>query len=94
MTEFVEVQTSELLPPALDWAVLFARFGDGPDWKLSGGVFGVVGLRDVRVGMDGMDQVETFDAYNVSATAGVEVCRSIVAAKLGDTVSVPKELLV
>lgn len=89
----VEVKTSELIGAALDWAVLFSHHGDGPDWKVVNGIFGVIGLRDVRVGMDGVDQVEVFDAYDVSVTFGVYDCRAIVAAKLGDTVSIPSELM-
>ncbi|WP_448120506.1 hypothetical protein [Pseudomonas veronii] len=93
MSEFVEEKTQDLSGAALDWAVLFACNGDGPDWKLVNGVFGVIGLRDVRVGMDGIDQVETFDAYDPQSRVGVDQCRSLVSSALGNTVSVPKELL-
>lgn len=92
MSESITVQTSELTGLALDWAVLYASYGDGPDWKVSAGVFGTASLRDVRVGMDGIDQVEVFEPYDVSARTGVDPCRAIVAAKLGDTVKIPAEL--
>ena len=92
MTEFVEVNTQDLAGAALDWAVLFVCHGDGPDWRLVNGVFGVIGLRDVRVGMDGIDQIETFDAYDPQSRIGADQCRALVSSALGDTVSVPQEL--
>ncbi len=93
MTEFVEVKTQGLSGVALDWAVLTAYHGDGPDWKLVGGVFGTLSLQDVRVGMDGIDQQEVFHPYGPSKELGLEECRGVVVSLLGDTVSVPKELL-
>jgi len=127
--EMVEVKTSELIGPALDWAVLFAGYGDGPDWRLIDGALFIVSLHDVRVGMDGIGQQEKIDPFQPSTrwkeggplidsnvviiskqvegkwwshsgnhlgeghTALIAACRAIVANKLGDTVSVPKELM-
>lgn len=66
MSESIEMPVDELSGAALDWAVLFALNGEGPDWKIVNGVFGVVSLRDVRVGLDGVDQMEDFHAYSPS----------------------------
>lgn len=127
--EMIEVKTAELIGPALDWSVLFAGYGDGPDWRLIDGGLFIISLHDVRVGMDGIDQQEKIDPFwpstrwqdggplidsNVEiiakqadgkywshsgnnlgegSTALVAACRAIVAAKLGDTISVPTELM-
>ena len=66
MSDFVEVKTAELLGAALDWAVLFAGYGDGPDWRLIDGAIYIVSLRDIRVGMDGIDQAEYIDSFQPS----------------------------
>lgn len=66
MSDFVEVKTSELVDAALDWAVLFASYGDGPDWRLIDGVIYIFSLRDVMVGMDGIDQAEYIDPFQPS----------------------------
>ena len=131
-TDFVEVKTQDLSGAALDWAVLFANCGDGPDWRLIDGELFLIGLVDVRVGMDGIGQQETIDPFQPStrwkdggpliekfkigfgvysdaffavvglnemsgaengSTHLIAACRAIVAANLGDTVRVPKELL-
>lgn len=66
MSDFVEVKTADLIGPALDWAVLFAGYGDGPDYRLiDGGIF-IVSLYDVRVGMDGIGQQERIDPFQPS----------------------------
>lgn len=136
--EMVEVKTQDLIGPALDWAVMQAVHGDGPDWMVNAGVFGYLSLSQDRVGMDGIDEQEVFHPYTPSTdwehggsliekhaitlapysmnskgspsywvaepwgdcpipihgdTALIAACRAIVAAKLGDTVSVPKELM-
>ena len=137
MSEFVEVKTAYLVGAALDWAVLNATNGDGPDWRLIDGALFIVGLRDVCVGMDGMDQQEFIEPFHPSTrwqdggpmiesrlielgaptesgsfagiwhanhewghinghqgpTPLIAACRAIVASVLGDTVSVPKELV-
>lgn len=132
MNDMIEVKTSELIGPALDWAVLFAGYGDGPDWRLIDGGLFIIGLVDIRVGMDGIGQQETIDPFQPSArwkdggpliekymigfgvysdayfavvglndisgaengpTHLIAACRAIVASKLGDTVSVPRELM-
>lgn len=135
MSKFVEVRVTDLTGTALDWAVLFAGYGDGPDWRVEDGKLFIVSLRDVRVGMDGIGQQEFYDPYMPSTkwscggpliesqqielswdgsdgeafwwkavhqdvaqfqmgdTPLIAACRAIVAAKLGETVSVPKELL-
>ena len=66
MSDFVEVKTAELLGAALDWAVLFSAYGDGPDWRLIDGAIYIVSLRDVMVGMDGIDQAEYIDPFHPS----------------------------
>jgi hypothetical protein len=66
LNDSIEMSVDELSGIALDWAVLFALNGDGPDWKILNGVFGVVSMRDVPVGLDGVDQVEEFHAYQPS----------------------------
>lgn len=66
MSDFVEVKTAELVGSALDWAVLFAVYGDGPDWRLIDGAIYIVSLRDVMVGMDGIDQAEYIDPFHPS----------------------------
>ena len=129
MSEFIEVKTADLIGPALDWAVLFAGYGDGPDWRLIDGYLFIISLHDVRVGMDGIDQQEKINPFQPSTrwqdggplidsnvviiskqvegkwwshsgnhlgeghTALIAACRAIVANKLGDIVSVPKELM-
>lgn len=93
MTDFVAVKTQDLSGAALDWALLTAIHGDGPDWALVGGVFGTLSLKDVRVGMDGIDQQEVFHPYQPTTEMSADHCRSMVDAQFGDTVSVPKELL-
>lgn len=129
--EVIEVKTTELIGPALDWAVLFAGYGDGPDCRLIDGGLFVVSLHEVVAGMDGIDQQEKIDPFwpstrwqdggplltefsvefewvtdatiraftMIDSGVGfgsdhlVAACRAIVAAKLGDTVSVPRELM-
>lgn len=131
--EMVEVKTSELIGPALDWGVLFAGYGDGPDWRLIDGGLFIISLHDVRVGMDGIDQhekidpfwpstrwqeggpliekfiielkfcvfelpneswkAETHESWANGSTALIASMRAIVHAVLGDTVSVPKEMM-
>lgn len=127
--EMIEVKTSELIGPALDWAVMYAGWGDGPDWRLIDGALFLIGQRDVRVGMDGIGQEETITPFRPSTrwqdggplidssvviiskkvegkwwshsgnhlgeghTALIAACRAIVANKLGDIISVPKELM-
>lgn len=64
--EMIEVKTAELIGPALDWAVLFAGYGDGPDWRLIDGGLYIIGLVDIRVGMDGIGQQEIIDPFQPS----------------------------
>lgn len=64
--EMVEVKTADLIGPALDWAVMYAGWGDGPDWRLIDGALFLIGQRDVRVGMDGIGQEETITPFQPS----------------------------
>ncbi|WP_236175966.1 phage protein NinX family protein [Pseudomonas pseudonitroreducens] len=62
----VEMETADLIGVALDWAVLYALNGDGPDWIVEEGVLFIVTTRDVRVGMDGIVEQEFYDPYRPS----------------------------
>lgn len=89
----MKIKTSELSGVALDWAYLFAIYGDGPDWRVIDGQFGVVSLRDIRVGMDGHSEIEDFQEYRPQDIYGEVEVRRVVAAKLGDEVDVPEGLV-
>jgi len=134
MTDMVEVKVSELIGPALDWAVglavagkPIACTGSVPRWKftmLEASVWpGDIELGDIEryqpstVWGDGGPLLEKHcieisigdEEYWANRTctsryddeprryAGdtmlIAACRAIVAAKFGDTVSVPKELM-
>lgn len=64
--EMIEVKTAGLIGPALDWAVMYAGWGDGPDWRLIDGALFLIGQRDVRVGMDGIGHEETITPFQPS----------------------------
>lgn len=140
MSEFVEVNTADLVGAALDWAVgsalgaevrphafckepgsyvqpgctvfpngnAYSRFKPSTDWSQGGPLIEKHGIRLER-SRDGHSwfagwmfsasgwnaRYETFDGEDDfgSSSALVATCRAIVASVLGETVSVPKELL-
>lgn len=114
----VEVKTSELVGPALDWAVLAAlevngnqsywksqmlerpqsyTFRPSTDWSQGGPLIDEydVGLAKMEYG----DWCAAANCTEVSAfndtgpTPLIAAMRAIVAAKLGDTVQIPSELI-
>lgn len=116
--EMVEVKTSELIGPALDWSVaksIGQKIDDSRGKELRINLL-CQGLQSPWIPSGNWHQggplIENFmigfgvysDAYfaviGVNEISGAEnghthliaACRAIVAAKLGDTVSVPKEL--
>lgn len=91
--EMVEVKVCDINFNALNYAYLRAAHGDGPDWRVSDGVFGAVYLVDVIVGLDGHGEQEMFQPFNPVDFYGPSTCRSLVRAKLGDVVTIPKELV-
>lgn len=125
MTNRVEVKTSELLGPALDWAVAdclhmdFHKEDDGnyyiemehqhgpwlvigsewtpsTNWSQGGPLIEQFGIMLVDPENDGADWEATTRSstpWTYGSTPLVAVCRAIVLTKLGDTVQVPRELL-
>ncbi|MCF5244499.1 hypothetical protein [Pseudomonas syringae] len=93
MNEFVEVKTAGLVGAALDWAVLTAIHGQGQSWAVVDGVFGTLSIEGVRAVAGGIERPEVFHAYQPTTEMSTACCLAIVDAGLGETVSVPKELL-
>ncbi|WAK44826.1 hypothetical protein [Pseudomonas phage PseuP_224] len=132
MTQMIEVKTTELIGPALDWAVAqiegvktimmaprkgepkkpFALFGSlaltigGEDessyapstcWHCGGPLIADLGKRiglELRISESSASFMQS--GLRIGYTANdvlVAACRAIVAAKLGDVVSVPAELI-
>lgn len=116
--EMIEIKTSELIGPALDWAVAKAegldcglwKKGSAPGycviikstffcpatkWSDCGPLFekymiGFVVYSDAYFAVVARNEMH---GYENGPTHLIAACRAIVAAKLGDTVSVPKELM-
>lgn len=114
------VKTSELIGPALDWAVATAEGleqyegragalcwydlnGDyfGPcdmwspstDWSQGGPLIEKYRVELVTRALDWQAMVDGFGYWLTGETALIAACRAIVAAKLGDQVDVPDELM-
>lgn len=116
----IEVKTSELIGPALDWAVAKAE-GDehwtsdrnidwfawrmrnwkpSTDWAQCGPLIEKYMIRtqyaaDTEKRADAGCLAQTWRPYALAHgdTLLIAACRAIVAAELGDTVQVPKELM-
>lgn len=88
----MKIKTSELNSNQLSWAYLFSMYGDGPDWKIFDGSFGIVWIRDVRVGMDGHGEIEEFQEFRPQNLYGESQVRAVVRARLGDEIEVPELL--
>lgn len=116
MSEFVEVNTADLVGAALDWAVAKAEGLDCGLWKKGSApgycviivsTFFCPATRWADCGpliekyridfAQYADQVEAFSQIRSPGSKGgtylIAACRAIVASVLGETVSVPKELL-
>lgn len=89
----MKIKVSDLNSNQLSWAYLFSMYGDGPDWRVVDGIFGIVYLRDVRIGMDGHGDAEEFQEFCPHRLYGASQVRAVVRAKLGEEVEVPEGLL-
>lgn len=89
----MKIKTSELSGATLSWAYLFAMFGDGPDWHLDDGRFGVVYTEMCQTGLDTYGDQERFQEYRPQDLYGEVEVRRVVSAKLGDEIEVPDELV-
>lgn len=104
----IEVKTADLIGKALDWAVCLAANGFSclvtsdysTDWAQGGPLIEEYRLEIVFSGSrsQGWECVKSWsyqevdDTYPVGETHLIAACRAIVAAKLGNVVSVPAEL--
>ena len=119
MNEFVEVKTSDLIGPPLDWAtavaighepnlialwpIVFVNglfFSPSTSWSQGGPL-----IEDhkacVAIFCDGDwccafnpgERLQDWSDSGYGPTPLIAACRAIVRAKLGETVSVPKELM-
>ena len=108
MSQFVEVKTAELTGPALDWAVAQVEgvactphtierfYRPSTDWVQGGPL-----LSEMKVDLTHGEStiyatICTEDCEYKEGRGPTEliaICRAIVAAKLGDTVRVPPELV-
>ena len=120
--EMIEVKTTELIGPALDWSVAKSvpqkhwpvivggkvmldtdydhlPYSPSTLWQDCGPLIEKFRFCFDNAGEHGFTVVkdwycgEPIDFYPHGKTHLIAACRAIVAAKLGDTVSVPKELM-
>lgn len=124
MNDMVEVKVSELIGPALDWAVskieeieytprylsmssniagegfkhwFVSNFRPSTDWSQGGPLIAnrgkCIGM-ELRIAENSASFIQS--GMRIGYTASdvlIAACRAIVAAKLGEIVSVPKELM-
>jgi Protein of unknown function (DUF2591) len=108
MSEFIEVKTQDLIGAALDWAVaevtgdyegisvrlIAQHYQPSTDWRMCGPL-----IAEHRVSLIYSDETCDPCAWTDSTapwhggTPLIAACRAIVASAIGETVSVPKELL-
>lgn len=95
----MQIKTSELTGPALDYAVALARGVSfthfrcpSEDWKDGGPLLAQFQAAFLRDGADYVAVLHETGATGFGPTHLIAACRAIVAAKLGDTVDVPEEL--
>lgn len=103
MADMVEVKTSDLIGPALDWAVAKAigcRFLRkwSTDWAQGGPLIDKykvsIGHVETRDGEFWIGSISSRDGTAETSDGPlVAACRAIVAAKLGDVVQVPSVLV-
>lgn len=107
--QMIEVKAAELIGPALDWAVAkavnaydgeykFRPFSPSTDWAQGGPL---IEKHQIDLCWDGSDgKAMWWHAYHqdiadqqTHQSPLIAVCRAIVAAKLGEVVSVPAEVV-
>ena len=104
----IEMKTTDLIGPALDWAVAKAdgqldRFGvcapagfkPSTDWSQGGAIIDRLMQRRFGISSERHGQIvaQSPGFEGWGATALIAAMRCLVASKLGDTVHVPKELV-